>query len=208
MYNQILSESGSIDVLINNAGYGSYGAIESVPIEEARRQFDVNVFGMARLIQLVTPMRANHYDKIVNISSMAGKIWTKYGGWYHSTKFAVEGLSNCLRLELKPFGIDVVIVEPGGIKTEWGAIAAENLKKTSANGAYAEGASRTAEKITRLYNSSVLLDPELFAKTVRKAVTCRHPKTRYLVGFGAKPVVWFRSLFGDRVYDWFVNRLS
>lgn len=114
-----------VDVLVNNAGYGSYGAIEDVPMEEARRLFDVNLFGMERLIQLVTPgMRENYYGKIVNISSMGGKIWTKFGGWYHATKFAVEGFSDCLRMELAPFGIDVVVVEPGGIKTDWGIIAA------------------------------------------------------------------------------------
>ena len=205
----VLSDAGRIDVLVNNAGYGSYGAIEDVPIEEARRQFDVNVFGMARLIQLVTPsMRENHYGKIVNVSSMAGKIWTKFGGWYHSTKFAVEGLSDCLRLELKPFGIDVIVIEPGGIKTEWGIIAAENLKKTSANGAYAEMANAVADGIIKIYSGNMLSDPELIAKTIRKAVTCRHPKTRYLIGFGAKPMVWTHSLFGDRVYDWFVNHFS
>lgn len=126
----IIGRERRIDVLINNAGYGSYGAVEDVPPEEARRQFDVNVFGMARLIQLTVPyMRENHYGKIVNVSSMAGKIWTKFGGWYHAAKFAVEGLSDCLRVELKPFGIDVIIIEPGGIKTDWGAIAADNLKK-------------------------------------------------------------------------------
>lgn len=119
-------------MLVNNAGYGSYGAIEDVPLEEGRRQFEVNLFGTARLIRLVTPaMREQHYEKIVNISSMGGKIWTKFGGWYHATKYAVEGLSDCLRMELQPFGIDVVVVEPGGIKTDRGLIAAENLKKTS-----------------------------------------------------------------------------
>ena len=130
--NTILSKEKSIDVLVNNAGYGSYGAIEDVPLEEGRRQFEVNLFGTARLIRLVTPaMREQHYEKIVNISSMGGKIWTKFGGWYHATKYAVEGLSDCLRMELQPFGIDVVVVEPGGIKTDWGLIAAENLKKTA-----------------------------------------------------------------------------
>ena len=128
--NTILSKEKSIDALVNNAGYGSYGAIEDVPLEEGRRQFEVNLFGMARLIRLVTPaMWEQHYEKIVNISSMDGKIWTKFGGWYHATKYAVEGLSDCLRMELQPFGIDVVVVEPGGIKTDRGLIAAENLKK-------------------------------------------------------------------------------
>lgn len=133
--NTILSREKSIDVLVNNAGYGSYGAIEDVPLEEGRRQFEVNLFGMARLIRLVTPtMREQHYEKIVNISSMGGKIWTKFGGWYHATKYAVEGLSDCLRMELQPFGIDVVVVEPGGIKTDRGLIAAENLKKRPEEG--------------------------------------------------------------------------
>ncbi len=133
--NTILSKEKSIDVLVNNAGYGSYGAIEDVPLEEGRRQFEVNLFGMARLIRLVTPaMREQHYEKIVSISSMGGKIWTKFGGWYHATKYAVEGLSDCLRMELQSFGIDVVVVEPGGIKTDWGLITAENLKKRPEGG--------------------------------------------------------------------------
>lgn len=116
----IAAEHGGADVLINNAGYGSYGAIEDVDLAEARRQFEVNVFGLARLTQLVLPhMRGNGYGKIVNITSMGGKIYTPRGGWCHATKFAVEGLSDCLRFETKSFGIDVIVVEPGGIKTEW-----------------------------------------------------------------------------------------
>lgn len=205
----ILSKEKSIDVLINNAGYGSYGAIEDVPLEEARRQFDVNLFGMARLIQIVTPsMRENHDGKIVNISSMGGKIWTKFGGWYHATKFAVEGFSDCLRMELKPFGLDVVVVEPGGIKTDWGIIAAENLKKTSANGAYAEMANEAANSMIKNCSGSMLSKPELIAKTVRKAVTKRRPRTRYLIGFGAKPMVWTHKIFGDRMFDWVIKNFS
>lgn len=207
--NSILSKEKSIDVLINNAGYGSYGAIEDVPLEEGRRQFDVNLFGMARLIQLVTPaMRKNHYGKIVNISSMGGKIWTKFGGWYHATKYAVEGLSDCLRMELKPFGIDVIVVEPGGIKTDWGIIAAKNLRKTSANGAYAEMANKAADGMIKNYSGNMLSKPELIAKTVRKAVTKRRPRTRYLVGFGAKPMVLTHKIFGDRVFDWVIKNFS
>lgn len=207
--NTVLSKEKSIDVLVNNAGHGSYGAIEDVPLEEGRRQFDVNLFGMARLIQLVTPtMRKNHYGKIVNISSMGGKIWTKFGGWYHATKYAVEGLSDCLRIELEPFGIDVIVVEPSGIKTDWGIIAAENLKKTSANGAYAEIANKAADGMIKNYSGNLLSGPELIAKTVRKAVTKRRPRTRYLIGFGAKPMVWTHKIFGDRVFDWGIKNFN
>lgn len=205
----IIRESGHIDVLINNAGYGSYGAIEDVPMEEVKRQFDVNLFGMARLIQLVTPgMRANNYGKIVNISSMGGKIWTKFGGWYHATKFAVEGFSDCLRMELAPFGIDVIVVEPGGIKTNWGIIAANNLKETAKGGAYEQYANKAADGMIKTYSGNMLAKPELIAKTIKKAVTKRRPHTRYLVGFMAKPMVFTQKIFGDRVYDWVIQNFS
>jgi len=117
--NRILEETGRIDVLVNNAGYGSYGAIEDVPINEARRQFEANVFGLARLTQLITPhMRTQGSGTIINISSMGGKLTTPLGGWYHATKYAVEALSDALRIELSSFGIDVVVVEPGGIRLD------------------------------------------------------------------------------------------
>lgn len=128
----IISMSGRIDVLVNNAGYGSYGAVEDVPLEEARAQFEVNVFGAVRLIQLALPhMRRNRTGTIVNITSMGGKIHTPLGAWYHGTKFALEAISDCLRMEVQPFGIDVVVVEPGGIKTEWAGIAADKLLEVS-----------------------------------------------------------------------------
>ena len=140
---RIIAEHGRIDVLVNNAGYGSYGAVEDVPIDEARRQFEVNVFGLARLIQLVTPhMRAQQSGRIINISSIGGKFYEPLGAWYHATKFAVEGFSDSLRLELAPFGIDVVIIEPGPIRTEWNTISRDSLVETSRGGAYEERAAR------------------------------------------------------------------
>lgn len=200
--NSITEKEGSIDVLINNAGYGSYGAIEDVPMEEARRQFDVNLFGLARLTQLVLPgMRENSFGKIVNISSMGGKVYTPFGAWYHATKHALEGWSDCLRIEVKPFGIDVVVVEPGGIKTPWGIIAAENLKKTSGSGAYAEAANKSAESTAKTYSSNQLTKPEVIGKVVLKAVSSRRPKTRYAKGFMAKPAIFMRKWFGDRFFD-------
>lgn len=205
----VLAESGRIDVLVNNAGYGSYGAIEDVPLSEVKRQFDVNLFGMARLIQLVTPkMRQNHFGKIVNVSSMGGKIWTKFGGWYHATKFAVEGFSDCLRMELAPFGIDVVVVEPGGIKTDWGIIAANHLKESAKGGAYEKYAEKAACGMIKNYSGNMLTKPEVIAKTIKKAVLSKHPKTRYLVGFMAKPMVFTQKIFGDRFYDWIIRNFS
>ena len=123
---RIIAEQGRIDVLVNNAGYGSYGAVEDVPLDEARRQFEVNLFGLARLIQLVTPhMREQKSGRIINISSIGAVIYEPFGAWYHATKFAVDGFSDSLRVELRPFGIDVVIVHPAGIVTEWNEISRE-----------------------------------------------------------------------------------
>ena len=108
---RIIAESGSVDILVNNAGYGSYGSVEDVALDEARNQFEVNLFGLARLTQVVLPyMRKNSSGRIINISSMGGKMYEPMGAWYHATKFALEGLSDCLRLELKPFNIHVVII--------------------------------------------------------------------------------------------------
>jgi NAD(P)-dependent dehydrogenase (short-subunit alcohol dehydrogenase family) len=206
---QIKKNHGGVDILINNAGYGSYGAIEDVPIDEARRQFEVNIFGLARLTQLVLPgMRQNRYGKIVNISSMGGKIYTPFGGWYHATKHALEGLSDCLRWETAPFGVDVIVIEPGGIATPWGVIAAENLKKTSANGAYAQAASKAADGMAEMYTSDRLSPPSLIADTILKAITARRPKTRYAAGFGARPFIFLRKILSDRMFDRLISRMA
>ncbi|MCK9159817.1 MAG: oxidoreductase [Bacteroidaceae bacterium] len=205
----ILEKEGQIDILINNAGYGSYGAIEDVPICEARHQLDVNLFGLARMTQLVLPpMRAHHYGKIVNISSMAGKIHTPYGAWYHATKFAVEGFSDCLRMEVAPFGIDVILIEPGGIKTDWGLIAAENLKKTSTHGAYADSATRVAGQMTKLYSGDKLTSPSIIAQTIREAVNAGKPRTRYAVGYMAKPSIFLRRILSDRCFDKIIRKIQ
>ncbi|GAA0682670.1 oxidoreductase [Kitasatospora atroaurantiaca] len=200
---QVLAESGRIDVLVNNAGYGSYGALEDVPLEEARYQFEVNVFGAARLTQLVLPqMRERRSGHIVNVSSMGGKIYEPLGGWYHATKFALEGLSDSLRLELKPFGIDVVIVEPGAIRTEWGGIAADNLRKVSGETAYAEQAAAGAAVLSSVEaNPRLGSAPSVVADAIAKAVTARRPRTRYAIGMGAKPAILLRRILPDRAFD-------
>jgi len=206
---QIEDAHGGVDILINNAGYGSYGAVEDVPLEEARRQFDVNIFGLARLTQLVLPyMRKQGYGKIVNISSMGGKVYTPFGAWYHATKHALEGFSDCLRLETADFGIDVIVIEPGGIATPWGVIAAENLRKTSGSGAYADAANKAADSTARMYQSDRLSKPELIAKTIRKAVAARRPRTRYAVGMGAKPSSFMRKILSDRAFDAIIRRVG
>jgi NAD(P)-dependent dehydrogenase (short-subunit alcohol dehydrogenase family) len=205
---QIIAESGRIDVLVNNAGYGSYGALEDVPISEAKYQFDVNIFGLARLTQLVLPhMREQRGGHIVNVSSVGGKIYEPLGSWYHATKFAVEGLSDSLRLELAPFGIRVVVIEPGAIATEWSAIAADGLVKTSGQTAYAEQA-RNGAAVLNLTDGNPRLasPPSVIAKAIGKAVTARRPRTRYAVGGGAKPVLFLRSALPDRAFDAVVTR--
>ncbi|MGY4772757.1 oxidoreductase [Kribbella sp. CWNU-51] len=206
---RILAETGQIDVLVNNAGYGSYGALEEVPLSEARYQFEVNVFGAARLIQLVLPgMRARRSGTIVNISSMGGRIYTPLGGWYHGTKFALEALSDCLRLETRSFGIQVVLIEPGSIRTEWGSIAADKLRTTSASGPYAAQAEAMAISMSSESSDRRSSPPELVADTIAKAVTTRHPRTRYAVGFAAKPLITLRRLLPARAFDTIIRQVT
>ena len=197
--NRILEETGRIDVLVNNAGYG---AIEDVPIDEARRQFEVNVFGLARLTQLVTPhMRTRGSGTIINISSIGGRLTTPLGGWYHATKYAVEALSDALRIELAPFGIDVVVVEPGGIRTEWASIAADHLEATAEGSAYAAQIRAVAGAMRSESNARRYSPPEVIARTVGKIVTARRPRTRYAVGFMARPLIAARRFLPDRAFD-------
>ncbi|AQU65009.1 oxidoreductase [Streptomyces niveus] len=204
---RIIAETGRVDVLANIAGYGSYGALEDVPLDEARHQFEVNVFGALRLTQLVLPhMRTQHSGTVVNVTSMGGKIYTPLGGWYHGTKFALEALSDCLRLETKPFGINVVVIEPGGIATEWGSIAADKLEKSSSNGAYADQAAAVASSLRSEANANRNSPPAVIADSIGKAVTARRPKTRYATGFGARPLIALRRILPDRTFDTVISR--
>ena len=198
----ILRETGQIDVLINNAGYGSYGALEDVPLDEGRRQFDVNIFGLARLTQLVLPtMRAQHSGRIVNISSIGGKLGEPFGSWYHATKFAVEGLSDSLRMELRHFGIDVIVIQPGAIISEWNRISRDGLMKYSGKGGYSESARAYVKFMESTDKGRLPSPPSVVAKTIVKAVQARKPKTRYAIGGGAKPVLLLRRVLSDRAFD-------
>jgi NAD(P)-dependent dehydrogenase (short-subunit alcohol dehydrogenase family) len=198
----VLAEAGRIDALVNNAGYGSYGAIEEVPLQEGRRQFDVNVFGLARMVQLVLPaMREARRGRIVNIASIGGKIHEPLGGWYHATKFAVEGFSDCLRMELAPFGIDVVVVEPGAIRTEWNAIARAGLRQHSGRGPYAAQAARQVALMAAADASVLSSSPRVVARGVLRALTAHRPRTRYAVGGGARSILLLRRFLPDRTFD-------
>jgi NAD(P)-dependent dehydrogenase (short-subunit alcohol dehydrogenase family) len=208
---RIIAEEGRIDVLVNNAGYGSYGSLEEVPLDEAQAQLDVNVLGLARLTQLVLPqMRTQGSGRIINISSMGGRFATPLGAWYHASKYAVEGLSDAMRLEVGQFGIDVVLIEPGGIRTEWGAIAADKLRATSGQGAYR----MQAEAMTRTLSATsepgyrLASPPEVVGRAIMKAATARRPRTRYSVGIGAAPMIWLSRILPDRTFDSFIKRFA
>lgn len=198
--NRIMEEQGRIDVLFNNAGYGSYGAVEDVTLEEARRQFEVNLFGLSRLTQLVLPhMRRQKSGKIINNSSTGGRIYTPLGAWYHATKHALEGYSDCLRLEVAPFGIDVVVIQPGSIKSEWSNIMLEYVQKTSGKGAYANMTNAYIKMASNMINQAS--SPYVIGKIVMKAIEAKRPKTRYAAGQFAKPMLFLRSVLTDRMFD-------
>ncbi|MDH3262459.1 MAG: oxidoreductase [Paracoccaceae bacterium] len=183
---------GRIDVLVNNAGYGSYGAVEDVPMEEARHQIEVNIFGLARMNQLVLPhMRAQDGGTIINISSMGGTIWTPLGAWYHGTKWFVEGFTNAMRFEVAPFGISMVLVAPGGIDTGFNGIIREKMLRASGKGAYAPA----AEKMAGLAGNAGGSDPKVIAELIRAAVEAKKPRPMYRGGqYGKLLPFLFRHL--------------
>ena len=196
----ILSKEDRIDVLVNNAGYGSYGSLEDLPMEEARYQFEVNVFGLARLTQLVLPnMRERQRGKIINVSSVGGKLGEPHGCWYHATKFAVEGLSDSLRMELKQFNIDVVVIQPGAIKTEWGSIARKNMLKISGHTTYGDLAKKHVAMLEKFDGQGS--DPSVIGDAILTACTSAKPKTRYAIGNSAGMMLFMRKILSDRLFD-------
>ena len=204
----IIRNEGRIDVLINNAGYGSFGAVEDVEINEARRQFEVNLFGLARLVQLVLPhMRKQKEGRIINVSSMGGRLTTYFGAWYHATKYALEAFSDALRMEVSDFGIDVSLIEPGGIKTDWGIIASDKLEKSAKGGAYEKEAMKTAKGMKKQYSGNLLSNPIVITKAISKAVNSNRPKARYLIGFMAKPLVFLHTILPTKVFDKIMKKL-
>ncbi len=200
---QITAAHGGVDVLVNNAGFAIYGAMEDTTMADARYQFDVNFFGLARMTQLVLPyMRSQQRGKIINISSMGGKMYTPLGSWYHATKYALEGWSDCLRLELAPLGIQVVVVEPGIIATEFGDVASGPLLQRSGTGPYAKLAHLIAKATRDTYSKpNASSPPSVIADVIAQAIAERRPKTRYVAGKLAKPLIFIRKWFGDRFFD-------
>ena len=202
---RINEEQRGVDILINNAGFGLYGPMEDIPLDDARYQFEVNLFGLARLTQLVLPyMREQGAGKIVNISSIGGKVYAPLGSWYMATKHALEGWSDCLRFELKSFCIDVIIIEPGLIRTEFGSVAFEPMRERSANSPYSDIVNRLTEGMESYDGGS---PPSVIADTVLKALRAKRPKTRYAAGQYAKPVLLLRKLVSDRMFDRVVDRM-
>jgi NAD(P)-dependent dehydrogenase (short-subunit alcohol dehydrogenase family) len=199
---RIEQDYGGVDVLINNAGFGLYGSLEETSLDDARYQFEVNLFGMARLTQLLLPaMRAKRRGRIINMSSMGGRIYTPMGIWYHATKHAVEGWSDCLRLELSPFNIDVVIIEPGMIATEFNDVLMAPMLERSGRGPYAKMAQAVASTVQATEQRGGGSSPQVIVRLMLQAVRARRPKTRYVGGQFARPMLFIRKWFGDRAFD-------
>jgi NAD(P)-dependent dehydrogenase (short-subunit alcohol dehydrogenase family) len=196
---------GAVGVLINNAGYSQSGAVESVPMEQVRRQFDTNVFGLIRMCQLVLPgMRRQHWGRIVNLSSMGGRLTFPGGGMYHATKYAVEAISDALRFEVRGFGVEVIIVEPGLIVTNFGNTAAASVGPGDADGPYASfnrDVARATEQVYKGPLSRLGGGPEVVAKTIAGALNADRPKARYPVTASARVMMGQRRLMPDRVWD-------
>jgi len=206
----VVDEQGAVGALVNNAGYSQSGPIEEVPIAEVRRQFETNVFGLVRMCQLVLPgMRAQHHGRIVNVSSMGANFTFPGGGVYHATKYAVEAISDALRFEVKHFGVDVVIVQPGIIRTGFADAATDALHSaTPAEGPYAAFNAAVAGSTQGAYEHGPLArlggGPETVARTIERAITTRSPKIRYRVTPSARLLVGQRALMTDGMWDRFL----
>jgi NADP-dependent 3-hydroxy acid dehydrogenase YdfG len=204
---QVERAEGAVGALVNNAGYSQSGAVESVRLDDLRRQFETNVFGLVRMCQLVLPgMRRQHHGRIVNLSSMGGKLVFPGGGVYHATKFAVEAISDAMRFEVKGFGVDVVVIEPGLIKTEFGTAATGSIESgTERDGPYTEFNEAVAKTTAEAYESGAMArfaaGPDAVAAVIEKAITSRRPRPRYKVAASARVMLGLRALLPDRAWD-------
>jgi NAD(P)-dependent dehydrogenase (short-subunit alcohol dehydrogenase family) len=200
---QVVGEHGAVGVLVNNAGYSQSGALETVTMDDLRRQFETNVFGLLRMCQLVLPsMRAARRGRIINLSSMGGRLTFPGGGVYHATKYAVEALSDTLRFEVKGFGIDVAIIEPGLIRTNFAETAAASVSQD--DGPYAAFNAAVTSSTEEVYHGRLGRlggEPDAVAKAIEKAITARRPRTRYPVTASARLFMGQRALLPDRAWD-------
>jgi len=205
------AEHGAVGVLVNNAGYSQSGAVESVPMDQVRRQFETNVFGLLRLTQLVLPgMRRQRWGRVVNLSSMGGRLTFPGGGIYHASKHAVEALGDALRFEVRGFGIDVVTIEPGLIRTEFGETAVGSLAAPQSNGGpYGEFNAAVGKATAEAYDSGPLsklgAGPDAVARTIERAIKSRRPRARYRVTASAKLLLTQRRMMPDRAWDAFLR---
>lgn len=206
---QIGKESGGIDILINNAGYATQGPVEQVSLSEARDMFDVNLFGLGRLTQLTLPsMRKKKAGKIINVSSGAGKVYFSMGAWYVASKHALEGWSDCLRVELKPFNIDVVLIEPGAISTEFNDVSLNPMVERFGDGPYSKMVNSLAKFSSQTENNNNNSSPpSVITNLITKAIKAKRAKPRYAGGAMVKPIMFVRKWGGDRLYDWIITRM-
>jgi NAD(P)-dependent dehydrogenase (short-subunit alcohol dehydrogenase family) len=208
---EVLAEDGAIGVLINNAGYSQSGAIEAVPIQKVRQQFETNVFGLVRLTQLALPkMRAQRWGRVINVSSMGGKLVFPGGGFYHATKYAVEAISDALRFEVRGFGVQVVLIEPGLIKSGFSEAAVSQMDpaqvKEDPYAAFHEAVARaTKESYEKGPLARFTGVPGDVAKVIQKAIEADKPKARYTVSGSAKILLTQRKLLSDRTWDRFLR---
>lgn len=204
---QVVAEHGAVGALVNNAGYSQSGAIETVSLDDVRRQFETNVFGLTRMAQLVLPgMRDQGFGRIVNVSSMGANFTFPGGGVYHATKYAVEAISDALRFEVKGFGVDVAIIQPGLIRTEFSATAAAEIDDH--DGPYADFNAAVARSTAEVYEKGPLArfggPPDAVAKAIEAAITSRRPKIRYRVTPSARLLIGQRRLMTDGLWDRFL----
>lgn len=193
----IIEQEGKIDVLINNAGFALFGAVEDVSMNDARKELEVNLITPARLMQLVIPyMRQRKAGLIINISSLAGKLASPFGGWYNASKFALEGLTDTVRNEVGEFNIKVVLIEPGGIKTNVTPIAMENLYQQSGNTVYADKVKKLAA-----INRDKYANPVVVYELISKVIQTNAPRARYITGYLGKTMIRLKSILPDKWMD-------
>ena len=207
---EVERREGAVGVLVNNAGYSQSGAVEAVPMEKVRRQFETNVFGLVRMCQLALPgMRRQGWGRIVNVSSMGGRLTFPGGGNYHATKYAVEAISDALRFEVAGFGVGVVVVEPGLIRTGFADAATGSMEGATADGPYAGFNAAVAKAVRDNYERGPFLrlggGPETVAATIERAITAARPRTRYAVTPSAHLFIGLRRLLPDRAWDALVS---